>query len=235
MTPITALGSRYGIQGALGRSVKRASTASTWWDLDGTITSCVAAYQAIGAASYSASLVNLFNPGTYDLTTASGKDPSWNVSTGWTGNGVDQYLNTNVNASVNYSFIVRATGLNGSYLGYLFGSYKGGYGIACIWNNEANKIAYQNAGAAFYVYAPGTLTGGVFAIGSNGTSYDSYYNGSALDSDRAVTKTLAADPYYILARNTSAAFSDATIQAVAIYNGDIASYIGDLTTAMAAL
>lgn len=212
--------------------------ANGWWNLDGTISTCVAAYQAIGAASYAASLVNLFNPGTYDLTTASGKDPSWNVSTGWTGNGTDQYLNTNVNASVNYSFIVRATGLNGSHLGYLLGCYRDGYGAACIWNNEANKINYGNAGAAYYTYAPGTLTGGVFAIGSNGTSYDSYYNGSVLDSDRAVTKTLAAIPYYIFARNANtyiSHFSDATIQAVAIYNGDIASYIGDLTTAIAAL
>lgn len=42
MTPITALGSRYGIQGALGRSVKRASTGFdktsliAWWTMDET-------------------------------------------------------------------------------------------------------------------------------------------------------------------------------------------------------
>jgi hypothetical protein len=36
MTPITALGSRYGIQGALGRSVKRAAAGGGWWDLNGT-------------------------------------------------------------------------------------------------------------------------------------------------------------------------------------------------------
>lgn len=59
MTPITALGSRYGIQGALGRSVKRASGGGGWWDLNGTITGCVAAYQPKGAASYAASKVNL--------------------------------------------------------------------------------------------------------------------------------------------------------------------------------
>ena len=35
MTPITALGSRYGIQGALGRSVKRASTAFVPTDITG--------------------------------------------------------------------------------------------------------------------------------------------------------------------------------------------------------
>ena len=80
MTPITALGSRYGIQGALGRSVKRASSASTWWDLGGTITSCVAAYQPKGAADLAASYVNLANPGTYDL--APDGSPSFNTNDG---------------------------------------------------------------------------------------------------------------------------------------------------------
>ena len=37
MTPITALGSRYGIQGALGRSVKRASTAWSPTDISGCL------------------------------------------------------------------------------------------------------------------------------------------------------------------------------------------------------
>jgi hypothetical protein len=61
-----------------------------WWDLDGTITSCIAAYQPKGAASYAASKVNLANPGTYDLT--NGNDPSWSASTGWTFDGVDDHL-----------------------------------------------------------------------------------------------------------------------------------------------
>lgn len=212
--------------------------ANGWWNLDGTISTCVAAWQAIGAASYSESLVNLFNPGTSNLTTASGKDPSWNASTGWTGNGTDQYLNTSVNASNGHSFIVRASNLNGTYKGYLFGNYSSGYGITLIWNNETNKVNYRQGGEAYYTYEPGTLTGGVFAIGSNGTSYDSYYNGNAVDSDRAITAAPRATPYFILARAnniTPSVFSDATIQAVAIYNGDIGPYIADLTAAINAL
>jgi len=82
MTPITALGSRYGIQGALGRSVKRAAGGG-WWDLNGTIKSCVAAYQPVGAADYAASKVNLLNPGTYNLSDGVAY-PDWASATGWT-------------------------------------------------------------------------------------------------------------------------------------------------------
>ena len=42
----------------------QAKKAGGWWDLNGTITSCIAAYQPKGAASYAASKVNLANPGT---------------------------------------------------------------------------------------------------------------------------------------------------------------------------
>lgn len=78
--PITALGSRYGIQGALGRSVKRAAAGGGWWDLNGTITSCVAAYQPKGAASYAASLTDL--SGNSNDATATNA-PDWSESVGW--------------------------------------------------------------------------------------------------------------------------------------------------------
>ena len=60
-----------------------ASSASTWWDLNGTITSCVAAYQPKGAASYAASLTDLTGNG-YTLTEGA-TAPDWDSSTGWTG------------------------------------------------------------------------------------------------------------------------------------------------------
>jgi len=67
-----------------------------WWLTD-TINNAddvLFAYQAVGAASYADSLVNLSNPGTNDLTTLSA--PDWSASRGWIFDGVSEYLDTGV-------------------------------------------------------------------------------------------------------------------------------------------
>ena len=86
--------------------------ASGWWDADGTISGCVAAYQPIGAASLAASYSNLQNPGTYDA--APGTAPTFLAATGWTFNAATpQYLNTGVvPSSLNWTVIVRYSGNN---------------------------------------------------------------------------------------------------------------------------
>lgn len=70
--------------------------AGTRWWLAGGIDAdlCVAAYQADGAANFDASLINLANPGTYDLTL--GVAPGWTWSDGWAFNGSTQYLKTGI-------------------------------------------------------------------------------------------------------------------------------------------
>lgn len=74
------------------KSQAAASAASTWWDLNGTITSCVAAYQPKGAASYAASKVNLTGNTAFNLSDGSAY-PSWNTTTGWLFTGSSsQYL-----------------------------------------------------------------------------------------------------------------------------------------------
>lgn len=68
----------------------------SWWLSGGVSASdCLAAYQSIGADSYAASKINLANPGTYDITNGA-SFPSWNAATGWTFDGVDDYLDTNL-------------------------------------------------------------------------------------------------------------------------------------------
>lgn len=54
------------------------------WYLAGGVdaANCVAAYQAIGAASFAASKINLANPGTYDVTDGT-KPPTWSAARGW--------------------------------------------------------------------------------------------------------------------------------------------------------
>ena len=67
------------------------AAAVDWW-LSGGISAAnaILAYQAKGAASYAASLVNLANPGTYDAY--AGSAPTWAAGTGWVFNGSTQYL-----------------------------------------------------------------------------------------------------------------------------------------------
>jgi hypothetical protein len=55
------------------------------WYLAGGVpkSSCVAAYQPIGASSYANSLINLVNPGTYDATKYTTLDVYWRQESGW--------------------------------------------------------------------------------------------------------------------------------------------------------
>lgn len=68
--------------------------AYPWWDPLNDGASIVAAYQAISAADYAASKVNLANPGTYDITDTT--PPSWTIGAGWTFDGSTEFLNTNL-------------------------------------------------------------------------------------------------------------------------------------------
>lgn len=54
----------------------------SWWDLDGGLTGCLAAYQAKGAESEAASYVNLVNSGTHALSQPAAY-PSWSAENGW--------------------------------------------------------------------------------------------------------------------------------------------------------
>ena len=56
--------------------------ADGWWNNNGAIAGCVAAYQPIGAADYATSKVNLFSPGTYDAADGAAY-PTWDAINGW--------------------------------------------------------------------------------------------------------------------------------------------------------
>ena len=93
--------------GAPGLSVRGAlATGGNWWEASGA--TAVVAYQAKGAGSYAASLVNLANPGTHDLI--EGNAPDWDAATGWRfipANG--DYL-TSCNHNLAPYFVVRYAG-----------------------------------------------------------------------------------------------------------------------------
>lgn len=85
--------------------IGRAQTAPPppWWYVEGK--TCVAAYQPKGAASYTASKINLASPGTYDAVPL-GAEPLWD-SGGWyncPGMKVDGFTTVEGHA---YSLIIR--------------------------------------------------------------------------------------------------------------------------------
>jgi len=220
--PITALGSRYGIQGALGRSVKRAAAGGGWWDLNGTITSCVAAYQPKGAASYAASLADLSGTGN---NATEGTAPGWDVSYGWSFVGANsQFLKTGIIPTAQtYSYFIRYSDLTLA-ASILFG-FRGGTGRVQIQDNGAiyNGTSQLSAGII--------PTSGV--IGIAGTDY---YE-DAVDQGDIPGSWGDALEIYIAARNFSTMLN-ATMktQAFAIYNATLTpTQVGLLTTAMAAL
>ena len=100
-------GSIYGSMGRLGVG-KQTSAAAAWW-LSGGISAanCIAAYQPKGAASFDASLVNVANPGTLNITQYI--SPTWDASAGWTGGGGSYLLVPYVGINQNTTMIARYT------------------------------------------------------------------------------------------------------------------------------
>ena len=230
MTPITALGSRYGIQGALGRSVKRVAAGGSWWDLNGTITSCVAAYQPKGAASYAASLVNLANPGTYNADDEGTHAPDWS-SAGWAQN-TGAYLLTGltISSASNWSIIMRHEWNTTYYYSSIFRTHASNaeYSIYGRYDDPSAKIgAATTANSNKWV---------------NGTNYIAltptyhYTNGTCTTHGLSYTG-FNAQLHIGWSHSQSGQYKFlGTISACAVYNADLTStQLSDLATAMAAL
>lgn len=136
-----------GTLGQLGVSRKPVSTPQTAWWLAGGIDSAnvVAAYQAIGAESYAASLVNLANPGTYDLTDGANY-PTWNAETGWQTTNANQFLNTGYvpNFNVPHSMFVRFSDNTAGTNFALAGVCKDGWYFILQGRRTDGKVGYWN-------------------------------------------------------------------------------------------
>ena len=214
----------------------QAKKGGGWWDLNGTITSCVAAYQPKGAASYAASKVNLANPGTYNAVDGTAY-PTWDTSTGWKGNGASQYLSTGLPYNFK-SAIVRFSGIGSNQM--LFGAGRPdrqalGYGIGRRYIG-GHYTGCSTAGVNSLWMSKETITSGI--IGMVASPRESYVNGyysNTWDDVGTCTGNI-----HILARENGSGVIDyycsAYIAALAIYDSYLTSQnILDLTTAMAAL
>lgn len=216
-----------------------------WW-LAGGIprAACIAAYQPKGASDYAVSKTNLANPGTYDAADGSAY-PTWDATNGWRFNGTDDYLDSGVIHSSNYTVICRfirrsdtdaATqiffGANTTntryYLGYSSNTVAEADRLRPVYG--WGSASYNNLGATVAVNS-----GGVMCLADKKT----YWNGSYVaDVTATYTNTNTRSDYIGGYNNngTAALFSGIDIYALAIYNATLtAQNIADLTTAMNAL
>ena len=212
-----------------------------WWDLNGTIASCVAAYQPKGAASYAASKTNLANPGTYDATDGAAY-PTFNTSTGWSFNGSSQYLKTNYvpSAGANLSVFARANQLaNGAntintIVGMCAASSPYNGVLLRLYAKDGSYYnRYVNDGVSSLIT---TQTTGDHVIGVAGR--EGFLDGTSEATFSDETQAFPAYDLYIGATHYSSTiqFFYGSIYAVSIYEGVLTTaQISSLTTAMAAL
>lgn len=218
--------------GAVG--IAQLNTPHGWWDNNGAILGCVAAYQPKGAASLAASYVNLNNPSTNDAAT--GVAPTHATLTGWTFNGTTQYLTTGIVPVNNqtWSAIARFSNASGSG-GVIVGASDAGQTYLFILQPRraaATAVGYFSGGQLAITPA---LASGVIAFGGN----KAYRNGTA---ETGTIPTGAAGTYPALligALNlggTPSLFFVGDMYALAIYNTTIsAAEAATLTTAINAL
>lgn len=185
---------------------------------------CVAAYDAIGAASLADSYVNEVTPGTYNA--APGVAPAWAYGTGWTFNGTTQYLTTGYVPGAGSSLIARVSGLPNTN-NHVAGLY-------LVWAVGAWTAKFFYAHGSWKIGAAiGLPFTGVLAVANT----KGYVNGAA--DPGTVTGAGGVATAYIGAGNSggvATAFAACSVQAVAFYSGTLsAADVLALTTAMNAL
>lgn len=209
----------------------------SWWLTSTVLTGdCVAAYRAIGAPNYAASLLNLNSPGTNDAST--GIAPTWAAADGWTFNGSTQYLTTTITPTGDYTAIVRVAG-NGTVMsGSLIGEKALNADFALDTDPISSTIVRVNVSWGNASSGPhNALSTAVFALtGGNSYRYDS--GTLTLLGSTGGTFGGTASALYIGAENDSGAsnFFAEDILAVAIYDRALnTTELAEIASNMAAL
>lgn len=216
-----------------------APASGGWWDLNGTITSCIAAYQPKGAESFEASKVNLVNPATYTLTNGT-YYPSWS-STGWkftSNTSYALYLATSIVPTSSYTIIARYSSNPANEQSHLIGTRSDNDDTFSMcprsWLGSANNYWFQGTSIAHDSRNVGL---GVIAL----AGVYGYHDG-----DLAVTLTDTNSityqyPFFIGTINNKGVMTantgcESIVSAVAFYSTILsATQIANLTAAMNAL
>ena len=194
-----------------------------WWDVEGK--TCVAAYQAKGAASLAASYSNLANPGTYDLSEIAA--PDWATGTGWTFDNADR-LGTGYAFPANNTVIV-----------CFVPASNGNTRKICTTTSEYVRVALTRNYTSVVRYTANGGANGSSAL-SDGTSYvaalangKGYLDGA---SDATISSPASNNGTMNIGAYDASDRTDCIIKAFAMYSSELSGdEISALTTAMAAL
>lgn len=203
-----------------------------WWDFPGQ--TCLAAYRAIGAASYAASLVNLDEPGTRDAT--EGAAPGWSADYGWRQTGSKYLIAGGITAAQVKTLAVRFANRTVGMInqGLAGGKPLVGGGGAALWAaNTPYTIHGYDLGSRVTV-SSALATSGIMAVaGTVG-----YINGT-IDATGIAGASSDANAVYLMCVNNSGTpehFFPGDIMAVAIYSTVMdGATVAALTVAMEAL
>ena len=212
-----------------GPGLAGAAAAANWWEAGGvTAANCIAAYTPKGAASLAASYDNNAAPGngladgTYDA--APGVAPTWASGTGWTFNGINQYLICSYGFPSGTSVLVRYSGVNTA-------------GNVAIFGQDKNRLKPAVGATQEYKYG-GTSAFALHVAAAAGvmgmTPSAAYFDGVSLGT---ITPGALYDvqPVWIGGQQPGS-YSACVIEALAIYNTTLsAPQVLAVSTAMAAL
>jgi len=207
-----------------------------WWDLNGTITSCVGAWQPKGAANYTDSLTDLSGSGN---DAYAGNAPDWDVTNGWKCDTANKVLHTGITISDGYSVIARFSNVGTSKIdscicGYLNTNQRF-YLLPLRNSGSQNQHGYGYGNSLFADgIVANILSDGIMAMTKTGC----YYNGTEEINWSKTFSGSSATDFTLLARHDNtviAAYFLGYLQAIAVYSANIETYIPNLTTAMAAL
>lgn len=207
-----------------------AAAAASWWLAGGiSAASCVAAYQAKGAASLAASYVNLISPGVGNASVIVA--PTWAAETGWTFDGISQALYS-PKAQSPMSLVVQFTACTNT--GFITGVGASSDVISLQGNGGVGGVLYRNGSS---VTAAPTMAAGNLAI-CLGAACHGYRNGVLDGSPTAATVRSRYIGIGARVGNdtpTGNGFCAVTIVAWALYNIAIDAQVAAVVAAMAAL
>jgi hypothetical protein len=211
-------------------SLAEAEAGDTWWDLNGTLASCIAAYQPKGAANYEASQIDLTGHG-HVLTPYN--TPAWNATQGWYSNAFTTDIQPTQDTAIIVRYSNRSTSISASCFGIendsvprLRVSYYSADTFYMYWNDKitASTIASGTGGEGVMAFC-GQPTSG-FKLYWNGTKIKDYGSGVMPDTGK----------YINLRCYKTSNIATHNFLAVAIYSlSPSDEQIALLSTAMAAL
>jgi len=213
------------------------AVAAIPWYLSGGIVAanCVVAYDAKNAASQAASYINLNNPGTNDAVV--GSAPTWAAGSGWTFDGIAQYLYVPIQAASHWSYYIRCSpdytqaGPNKNLFGIMTSNFEivgirfdNGNGLWVWYHNDIKIITGRTAANAVWaiVDTKGYENTTQVATGMLGTLSGTIVSRFGISA--------RIEPF-----NIPTLFKSQTVNQFAIFNIDTASSHAALVTAILAL